>query len=143
MSAPNPPTPPPQVLGSPPPAETPPDESVRVLLSVARSLALLFAILAGLLFLVFLAFGLLAAVLGRGPVDLLAAVYSLVSAAVNFVLWREIPPLEQLAASRQYGALRERLLIWGVLGLVFFVVVGVLLLVAWVKVELLTGPRPS
>jgi hypothetical protein len=118
----------------------PPDESIRVLLSVARSLGLVLALLAGLLFLLLLAFTVLDVVFGRGAGDLLAAVYCLASAAVNFVIWREMPRLEQLAAARRYAELREHLLIWAILGIVFFVVVGVLLLVAWVKAELLTPP---
>jgi len=127
-------------MGSPTPA---PDESIRALLSVSRSLALVFAILAGLLFLLFLAFTVLDVVFGRGAGDLITSVYCLVSAAVNFVLWREIPPLEHLAANRQYAALRSHLLVWAVLGIIFFVVVGVLLLVAWVRAELLATTPPA
>lgn len=118
-----------------------PDETVRTLLSISRSLALVFALLAGLLFLLLLAFTVLDVVFGRGAGDLIAAVYCLASAAVSYVIWRELPAIEQFAAARQYAALRERLLIWAILGVVFFVVVGVLLLVAWVKVELLVTPR--
>jgi len=128
---------------TPPPPPAPADDSVRSLLSVARSLALLFAVLAGLLFLVFLAFAVLDLVLGRGAGDIVWAVYSLASAAVNYVLWREIPRLEQLAASRQYAALREQTIIWAVLGILFFVVVGVLLLVVWMKVELQSTSTPA
>jgi len=119
------------------------DESLAPLLSAARSLALVLAILAGLLFLIFLAFTVLDVVFGRGAGDLITAVYCLASAAVNFVIWREMPRLEQLAAAREYRALRDHLLIWAVLGVIFFVVVGVLLLIAWVKVEMLATPRPA
>lgn len=120
-----------------------PDESLRALLSISRTLALLFAVLAGLLFLVFLAFAFLDLVLGRGPGDVVSAVYCLASAAVNYVLWREIPALERLAEARQYAALRDRTIVWAVLGLVFFVLVGVLLLVVWLKSELLASTPPS
>ncbi|HYA11204.1 MAG TPA: hypothetical protein VEH10_06010 [Thermoplasmata archaeon] len=116
---------------------------MRALLSLSRSLAFLFALVAGLLFLVFLAFAVLDLVLGRGAGDIVPAVYCLASAAVNYVLWREIPRLEQVAAARQYAALREQMVVWAVLGIIFFVVVGVLLLVAWVKVETLVNPSPS
>jgi len=126
-----------------PPSAGPPDDSLRSLLSVARTLALLFALLAGLLFLVFLAFAVLDLVLGRGAGDIVWAVYSLASAAVNYVLWREIPRLEQLAATRQYAALREQTIIWAVLGIIFFVVVGLLLLVVWMKVELQSTSTPA
>jgi len=119
----------------------PPDSSLNALLSASRTLAMLFAAVAGLLFLVFLAFAILDLVLGRGAGNVVLAVYCLASAAVNFVLWREIPPLEALASSGEFTLLRDRLLIWAILGLVFFVVVGVLLLVAWVKAESLANPR--
>jgi len=131
---------PPTPAASPPPN---PDESIRVLLSVGRSLALIFAILAGLLFLVLLALTILDAVLGRGIGDLVAAIYCLASAAVDFVIWRELPRLERMAAERQYTELRDHLLVWAILGIVFFVVVGVLLIAAWLKAELLTSSRSS
>ncbi len=112
------------------------DESVRALLSISRSLALVLALLAGLLFLLLLAFTVLDVVFGRGAGDLVGAVYCLASAAVNFLLWREIPGLERLAAAREYVQLRDRLLIWAILGVLFFVVVGVLLLIAWLRIEI-------
>jgi len=119
------------------------DESLDALLSASRSLALVLAILAGVLFLVFLAFTVLDVVFGHGAGDLVTAVYCIASSAVNFVIWREVPRLQQLASDHRYEALRRHLLIWAVLGLVFFVVVGVLLLVAWVKTELLATPTPE
>lgn len=127
------------------PSQAPPDEALRAILSVARSLALLFAIVAGLLFLVFLVFGIVDLIRGWGPGDVVSAVYCLVSAAINYVLWMEIPRLEQLAAARDYAALRDRVLVWAVLGIVFFFVVGLLLLIAWLKAERLAarGPGPS
>lgn len=133
----------PAVAGGPAPTAPLPDESVRVLLSASRSLALVFAIVAGVLFLLLLALTVVDAVLGRGVGYLVAAVYCLASAAVDFVIWREVPRLEQLAAQRQYTELRGPLLIWAILGLVFFVVVGVLLLVAWLRSEMLSAPRAS
>jgi hypothetical protein len=143
MAAPSGPAVPPSPAGGGSVRSLPPDESVRTLLSASRTLALLLALVAGLLFLILLAFTVLDVVFGRGAGDIVGAVYCLASAAVNYVLWREIPRLEQLAAGGQYPALRDSLLIWGILGLVFFVVVGVLLLVAWIRVELLVHPRPG
>lgn len=150
MSALSPPASDPPVAPAPAPppapsaAAAPADDSLRSLLGIGRSLALLFALLAGLLFLVFLAFALLDVLLGYGAGDLVAAVYCLVSAVVNFVIWRELPALEKLAGDGQYAALRERLLVWAVLGIVFFFVVGVVLLVAWIKVESRgSSPAPS
>jgi hypothetical protein len=124
---------------TPAPSGRPQDESVRVLLSVSRSLALLFALLAGVLFLLLLGLGVLTIVLGGGLGEIVAAVYCLASAAINFAIWKQLPGLEALAAQKRYAALREPLLIWGILGVLFFVVVGILLLVAWVKAELLVS----
>ena len=125
-------------LGGPPPA---PDESLRALLAASRTLALVFAFLGGLLFLLFLAFAILDLVLGRGPGAVVWAVYSLASGVVNFLLWREIPRLERLARDGAYRALRDQTIVWAVLGVVFFVAVGVLLFVAWARAEMLTNPR--
>ena len=138
MATPAPPPPP------PPPSATPaPDESIRVLLSLSKSLALLLALLAGVLFLVLLAFAVFNLLLGAGAGGIVAAIYCLASAVVNYVIWREVPGLEALAASRQYQLLRDHLIVWVVLGVVFFVLVGILLAVAWVKAELLLSPRPA
>jgi hypothetical protein len=101
------------------------------------------ALIGGLLFLLFLAFTILDVVFGRGAGDLFTAAYCLVSAAINFLLWQRVPRFQQLAADRQYLALREPLLIWGILGVIFFVVVGVLLLVAWVRAEDLGHRAPT
>jgi hypothetical protein len=124
-------------------------ETVRTMLGLARTLALLFALLAGLLFLVLLVLGIVEAVFGAVPTDLGLAVYCLVSALVNYLAWREIPRLEGFAARGEYTALRDQLLLWFVLGLLFFVVVGIVLLVAWLKVQGMVDagaaatPRPA
>jgi len=146
MSAPSPPPgggPPSTTTTGPPVAAAPPDDSVRSLLALARPLALVFAGLAALLFLVFLALSFVEAVLGRGPGDLVAVAYCAVSAAVNFLIWREVPDLQRLEVEGRYGALREPVLIWAILGLLFFVVAGVVLLLAWVKIDLKAGPSPT
>jgi hypothetical protein len=129
----------PAALTPPPPDETP----LRSLLSLARSLALLVALIAGLFFLILLALGILRIALGGSPASLIAAVYCLVASAVNYLAWRELPSLEVLASQRKYGLLKERLLVWVVLGLVFFVVVGVVLALAWVRIDLSAGPFAS
>ena len=116
-------------------APPPPDDSVRSLLAIARPLALLFAGLAALLFLVFLVLTFVEAVLGRGAGDVVAVAYCAASAAVNFLIWRQIPGLQQAVAEGRLGAVREPLLVWAILGILFFVFVGVVLLIAWVKVE--------
>ncbi len=125
---------------APPPP--PPISSVGSLLSLARSLALLVALLAGVLFLVFLVLSLLNVLLGQPATSLVSAAYSLVAAVVNYLAWRAIPGLEKLAQDGHWGVLRERLLVWVVLGIVFYVIVGVVLLIAWIRVEETARPAP-
>lgn len=144
MSTPTPaPVAPPAAAGTGAPAPAT-DDSLRSLLAIARPLALLFAGLAGLLFLIFLALLLINAVLGRGAGDIVAVAYCAASAAINFLIWRQIPGLQRSAAAGQYAALREPLLVWAILGIVFFLIVGIVLLLAWVKVdEKSRAPRPA
>ena len=124
-----------------PPAPTyPEDGTVRSLLALARPVALVLAALAGLLFLITFALFVVRTALGffSSP---LGALYWLASAIVNYLLWRELPAFEALAAQRQYGPLKDRMILWAILGLVFFVVEGVLLLVVYLRLE--TMPAPS
>jgi hypothetical protein len=132
---PAPPTPPPSV------AVPPGEATVRRYLDLARSFALLIALIAGVLFLVLLALTILAVVFGGSAGGFVSAAYCLVAAAVNYLLWREIRSLESLALARQYAALRDRMLLWVVLGFVFFVVEGIILAVVWLKVEALLHPE--
>jgi hypothetical protein len=126
----------------PPPPVRPADESIRSLLVISRSLAILLAVIAGILFLVFLVLGVVEAILGAVPTDFVLMVYALAAAAVNYLLWREIPRFEGLAAQHQYAQLRRQMVLWTALGLLFFLVDGVLLLLVWVKVDQLV-PVPS
>lgn len=122
---------------APPPPPTPdlPKDSVASLLSLARSLALVVALVSGLLFLILLALSILSLFVHLQFGGIAGAIYCLVSAVVNYAAWREIPGLEQMAARQQYTALKDHLLVWVILGVLFFVIVGVVLLVAWLRVE--------
>ena len=122
--------------GAPPPAPPSPDEqTVRSTLDLAVTLGLVFALIAGLLFLILLALSILRAVLGTGYGGFVGAAYCLVSAVVNYLLWRELPAIVALLPARQYRAARDRLLLWMVLGFLFFVVEGIVLLFAWLKLD--------
>jgi hypothetical protein len=124
---------------APPPPRLPPDDAtVHSLLRLARSLALLVALVAGLFFLVLLVFGVLRIAVGGSPGTLVASAYCLLASAVNYLAWRRLPAIEALAAQRNLGPLKERLIVWTVLGLVFFAVVGIVLAIAWVRLDL--GP---
>jgi hypothetical protein len=112
------------------------------MLGLARSLALFLALIAGVLFLVLLVAGIFQAVLGFYATTLGGAVYFLIAAFVNYLVWRELPALEALARNRQYAVVRERLLVWVILGFIFFVVEGIILLLVWLKVDGIVHPPP-
>jgi hypothetical protein len=125
----------------PPPAMGPGEATIRRTLDLGRSLALLIALIAGVFFLILLALSIFQVVFGGGAGGFVSAAYCLLSAVVNYLLWREFPTFETFAAQRQYIALRDRLLLWVVLGFVFFVVEGIVLAVVWVKVEAVLHPE--
>ena len=120
---------------NPPPAIGPAEATIRRTLDLGRSLALLIALIAGVFFLLLLALSIFQVIFGAGAGGFVSAVYCLLAAVVNYLLWREFPTFETFAAQRQYVALRDRLLLWMVLGFVFFVVEGIVLIVVWIKVE--------
>lgn len=136
------PSTPPAPPGPPPTPSVDPSPSgtLASLLSLGRSLALLMALLAGVLFLVFLVLSILNIVFHQTAGDIVTAVYCLASAVVNYIAWQEIPRLERFAAARQYGALRDHMLVWVILGVLFFVVVGIVLAIAWIKADQLARP---
>ncbi len=118
------------------------------MLRLATTVGILLAVIAGVLFLLLVVVGLVGVVLRVGFGDWIGAAYCLVSAAVNYLLWREVPGIERLVEQRAFGAARDRLLLWIVLGFLFFVVEGIVLLVAWLQVDSLTqnplvAPRPT
>lgn len=116
------------------PAPASDDTTIRYLLDLARPLAIVLALLAGVLFLVSAAFFLIRIAFGvlSSPVG---AVYWLIAAVVNYLIWKELPSFQALAAQRQYGTLKDRVLIWAILGLVFFLIEGILLLLVFIKLE--------
>jgi hypothetical protein len=124
----------------PPPAMGPGEATIRRTLDLGRSLALLIALIAGVFFLLLLALTIFQVVFGGPDGGFVSAAYCLIAAVVNYLLWREYPTFETFAAQRQYVALRDRLLLWIVLGLIFFVVEGIILVVVWIKVEGVVHP---
>ncbi len=110
------------------------DPTIRSLFDLARPLALVLALVAGLLFLVSAIFFVIRTAFGvfSSP---FGAVYWLLTAIVNYLIWKELPALQVLAAQRQYAALKDRMLLWAILGVVFFLIEGVLLLLVYLKIE--------
>ncbi|HZY71170.1 MAG TPA: hypothetical protein VFF67_09375 [Thermoplasmata archaeon] len=110
---------------------------VRQLLTVGRILALVVAILS-VVAIVLEVLSILSAqtVLGYVPgFFFVGPAYWAIAAIINFFAYRELgTSLERLNAG-QYAAAREPLMLWAVLTLIFGVLIGIILLVAYVKLE--------
>ncbi len=120
---------------------SPSERSVASWLDVGRSLALILAVVAGLIFLVSLAFVVIRLALFGDLGGIVGAVYWLLTAIVNFLLWKEYPRFESLAAQRQFAELKDRLLLWIILGILFFLVEGIVLLLVFLKLDDLLAGR--
>ncbi|HEV2165531.1 MAG TPA: hypothetical protein VGS23_00915 [Thermoplasmata archaeon] len=126
--------------GAPPygmPGYPPEAQSLNELLTAAKIIAIILAIFEIIGFLV----GIVIWLVGFG-FDWFAA-FVLVGAVVNIAFFAEAGALQDLVASGQYPAAKEKALVWVILEFVFgWVIVGVLVLVAYLKFEgLLSRPR--
>jgi len=122
-------------LGPPTADPSPPDDTLDAALSLARTLAIFVALIAGLLFLILLFVFVLGTLFGYGTGGVVGVAYCFLSAVVNYLLWREIPRFQRLAAEHHFSELRERLLLWMILGLLFFVVEGIVLIFAYLNAD--------
>lgn len=110
---------------------------VRSLLSVSRILALVIAVLA----IVALALNALAAAAYSAAFGYYAPGYFVgfgyyaIMFVVNLIAFFQLGPMLTQFEQGQYAGLRERMIIWAILTLIFGVLVGILLLIAYFKLE--------
>jgi len=64
-----------------------------------------------------------------------AAIYLVASGIVNLLLYMKMDEFTGMVNSRRYGELRDNILIWGVLSIIFGVIVGILLIVVHVELD--------
>ncbi len=125
----------------------PPDlVTLRSYLNVARILALVFwiigglSVIVGLVSLFLLVFGIFAFSPGW-------FVYEILFTVVNFLMWHRVEEIRTQVEQRQYAAAREKLLLWMILGWLFGIINGILLLLALLRLDQLAGrsgaPPPS
>jgi hypothetical protein len=135
--------------------EAPEAETIRSLIRVARSIALLFAILFAILGLAYAALVLYdaarcatmafdpycgSAVAGALGVAILLFVF----AAFAYVLYVKLPAVQELVRGRQYERAKSETLLWAVIGLLLAgVVPGIFLLLAYLKFDPLLRAPPA
>jgi hypothetical protein len=102
--------------------------TVRSYLHLGKILALVIAILS----VVWAAF-VIVATFGFGVFN---AAFLIIAFIVCLLIYLQIGQIEALANARQYGAAKERLLIWMILGFIFgYLIVGIILLLAYLKFD--------
>jgi hypothetical protein len=130
----------PPAYGSPPAVmEHPEVASLKSILNLAKILALILMILAIL--------GALADIWGAIAFDSIwgfypagdfgGAGYLFISAVVMFLTWQRLPSIEAMVNNRQYAQAKNALLIWMILGFIFLFIVGLILVIGYIKFDAL------
>jgi hypothetical protein len=113
----------------PPPAMQEPAEaqSIKSILKVVRILAIIFgvlALIAGIAFVVLIPFGVL-----------VGGVWLILGGIVALVVYLQMKSIEEKVNARQYEAAKSQTLIWMILGFLFGLLLGIILLIAFLKFD--------
>jgi len=132
----------PTAYSMPPPmmaAEPPEAASIKTMLHIARIIALIFGI-------IFILIGLVTTVallaVGFGGFAIFGILF-IIWAVVDFVLYIQFKEIETMVNQHQYEAAKSKTLIWMILGFILGgIIIGILVLVAWLKFDpLITWQR--
>lgn len=115
------PMPPPTL---PEPAEA---QSIREILRIVKVLAIVFGIL-------FLVLGIALAVLVR-PGGLVGGVWLVIGGIIGIVIYLQMGSIEEKFNARQYEVAKTQTLIWTILGFFFGIILGLILLIAFLKFD--------
>jgi uncharacterized membrane protein YidH (DUF202 family) len=132
-------------------AEPPEVQSIKSMLHIAKLIAIIFGILfllGGIAYVAFLAFASTVcsgydaycggAVIGA----LIGAVWIVIGGVVAIIVYMQMNSIEAKVNDHQYEAAKSQTLIWVVLGFIFGIILGIILLVAWLKFDpLITWQR--
>ena len=110
----------------PPPAigESSKVRTILDILHIAKILALIIAILL-----------LVAAAWYGFTFNIFGAIYSVAAAVINLLLYMRMDEYASMVNNRRYGELRDNILIWAILAIIFGVIVGILLLIVYIELE--------
>ncbi len=67
--------------------------------------------------------------------SIVSAIYSAAAGVINLILYMKMDEFTGMVNGRRYHELRNRILIWAVLGIIFGLIVGILLLVVYIELE--------
>lgn len=117
-------------MGMAPGMEPPEVSSLKSLLNITRIIALLFMILSLLAGLG----GILVAVIFLGPFGFWAG-YLLIGFIISLLLYIQVGAIRDMVNAGQLVAAKEKTLIWMILGIIFSIIVGILLIIVYVKYD--------
>jgi len=132
----------PVAYSMPPPmmaAEPPEAASIKTLLHIARIIALIFGII---FILIGLATVAALALIGFGFLGFFGILW-IIWAVIDFVIYVELKQIETMVNQHQYEAAKSKTLVWMILGFILGgIIIGILVLVAWLKFDpLITWQR--
>lgn len=122
----------PMAYPMPPPMVAEPAEvqSIKSMLHVARILAIIF----GILFLL-VAIGTAVVAIAVGIGILVSTVWLLIGVVVAALVYTQMRSIEAKVDAHQYEAAKSQTLIWMVLGFIFGIILGIILLLAFIKFD--------
>jgi hypothetical protein len=127
--------------------EPPEAQSIKSMLHIARILALIFGIIlliGGIAYIAWILYlsSVCATYVGFDPycgaavaAALIPAIYLAVAGVFIFLVWTQMKSIEAKVNARQYEAAKGQTLIWMILGFIFGIILGVLLLIAYIKFD--------
>lgn len=148
-----PPAPQPMYAPAPVPMQPAEVQSVKSFLDIARILALILGILillAGVAYLYFAwaAWALCTSVAGLycGGLGfvLIGPIYTAIAGVINLLIWMQLPGISRMVDAGQYSEAKGKLLLWMILGfIVGYVIIGIIILLAWLKLDPLINMQRS
>jgi len=109
---------------APEPAEA---QSIKSMLEIAKILAIIFGILfllGGIALAVFVPFGII-----------IGGFWLLIGGVVAIIVYLQMDSIQQKVNTRQYEAAKTQTLIWMILGFIFGILLGIILLIAYIKFD--------
>lgn len=130
------------------PAAVPPEvQSIKSMLHIARILAIIFGVivlLSGLVYAAWVAYlsTVCSTYIGFDPycggavlAALVPAIWLVIGGVVAILVYMQMKSIEQKVDARQYEQAKSQTLVWMILGFIFGILLGIILLIAYIKFD--------
>jgi hypothetical protein len=109
--------------------------SLKSILNIARILALVFLIIFILVAIAQILVLVALASLGFVGFAVVGAIFPILAFVISLLIWMQISEIKRLVDAGQYDAAKSKTLIWMILGFIFGVILGIILLIAYLKFD--------